>query len=104
MSTRTYLAVIGTALMSTVALAQTNNRSAGVEGEILKFHFETIASRNPDFDRSKYIYPADHALAGQVNPNVGDVRLDGVVVNGVTYDRSRLQLVVGARIVTDDAV
>jgi hypothetical protein len=34
------------------------------EGTITPFQFETLASRNAGFDRSSYVYPADHELAG----------------------------------------
>jgi hypothetical protein len=67
------------------------------------FTFETIASRNPDFDRSPYRYESgDHA--GQVNQNTGDVRLDGVKVDAKVYTQSGLQLVTSAKIIIDDAV
>ena len=67
------------------------------------FSFQTLSSRNPDFDRSPYTYPTG-PLAGQVNPNTGDVRLDGIVINGVSYNQSQLQLASTASIVTDTAV
>jgi hypothetical protein len=67
------------------------------------FRFDTLSSRNPDFDRSPYTYPTG-PLAGQVNPNTGDVRLDGIVINGVSYNQSQLQLAATASIVTDTAV
>jgi hypothetical protein len=67
------------------------------------FSFQTLSSRNPDFDRSPYTYPSG-ALAGQINPNTGDVRLDGIVINGVTYNQSQLQLASTAAIITDTAV
>ncbi len=67
------------------------------------FAFQTLSSRNPDFDRSPYTYPSGD-LAGQVNPNTGDVRLDGIVINGVSYNASQLQLASAASIVTDTAV
>jgi len=72
--------------------------------EITTFAFETVASRNPAFDPSSFRYPANHARAGEVNSDAGDVRLDAVIVDGVTYPRSRMQLVSSARIVLDDAV
>ncbi len=67
------------------------------------FSFQTLSSRNPGFDRSPYTYPSG-PLAGQVNPNTGDVRLDGIVINGVSYNQSQLQLASSASIVTDTAV
>lgn len=67
------------------------------------FSFETLSSRNPGFDRSPYTYPTG-PLAGQVNPNTGDVRLDGIVINGVSYNQSQLQLASAAAIITDTAV
>ncbi len=67
------------------------------------FGFETLSSRNPDFDRSPYTYPTG-PLAGQVNPNTGDVRLDGIVINGVSYSQDQLQLASAATIVSDTAV
>lgn len=67
------------------------------------FSFQTLSSRNPDFDRSPYTYPSG-ALAGQVNPNTGDVRLDAIVINGISYNQSQLQLASAASIITDTAV
>ncbi len=67
------------------------------------FSFQTLSSRNPDLDRSPYTYPSG-PLAGQLNPNTGDVRLDGIVINGVSYNQSQLQLASAASIVTDTAV
>lgn len=89
-------------LLATPAFAQT---AAGVPTavEIAPFAFETTFSRNPDFDRSAYTYPTGD-LAGQVNANTGDVRLDGVTIDGTAYAPERLQFVSGARIVIDDAV
>src|SRR5262249_29158083 len=71
---------------------------------VTPFVFGAIASRNPDFDRTTYLYPEGNALAGQVNQNVGDVRLDGVSINGWTFDQDQIELVTGANIVIDDAV
>ena len=68
------------------------------------FNFQTIASRNPGFDRTGYVYPTGNAKAGQVNADVGDIRLDGVVINGNTYTQAQLQLVNAVVIVKDDAV
>lgn len=67
------------------------------------FTFETMASRNPGFERSPYLYKTGDK-AGRVNPNTGDVRLDGVEVDGKVYSLSDLQLVTSAKIVIDDAV
>jgi hypothetical protein len=70
------------------------------------FSFESLTSRNPDFDHSPYLYPSNHARgnAGEVNYDTGDIRLDGVVINGVTYNQSQLQLVTGANIVLETGV
>jgi len=68
------------------------------------FTFQTIASRNPAFDRSSYVYPEGGDNAGKVNPNVGDVRLDGVNINGTIYNQDKLELVTGAKVLDDDAV
>jgi hypothetical protein len=96
------LAATAATLLATPALAQT---SAGVPTavEITPFAFETTFSRNPDFNRTAYTYPSGD-LAGQVNENTGDVRLDGVTVDGTAYAPDRLQFVSEARIVLDDAV
>lgn len=74
------------------------------EGTIAPFQFQTLASRNAGFDRSAFVYPPEHELAGQVNANTGDVRLDGVVIDGTTFGQDRLQLASEVRIVTDDGV
>ncbi len=96
------LAAIALPLMSAAAGAQ--SEAAAPSAIILSpFVFQTSASRNPDFDPTPYTYPSGDRQ-GQVNPNVGDIRLDAVSVNGVTYPAERLQLVTGARIVLDDAV
>ena len=71
---------------------------------ITPFVFDTLASRSAIFDHAAYVYPADNDLAGQVNPYAGDVRLDGVVVEGTTYGPARIQLVSSANILIDDAV
>lgn len=68
------------------------------------FNFQTIAARNPSFDRTAYLYPTGNAKAGQVNADVGDIRLDGVVINGNTYGQAQLQLVNAVNIVKDDGV
>ncbi len=72
--------------------------------KVTPFVFQVSASRNPAFDRSPYQFPAKHARAGQVNENVGDVRLDAISVNGTTYAQSQLQFFGSAQIVIDDAV
>ncbi len=100
MSRRLLLVVAATTTLAAPALSQ----PATPIGGLTPFLFETIASRNAGFDRSAFVYPAEHALAGQVNPNTGDVQLDGVVIDGVTFGQDRLQLVGGAKIVFDDAV
>ncbi len=66
--------------------------------------FTTVSSRNPAFDRSAYVYPADNAKKGQVIADAGDVRLDAVVIDGVNYPQAQLQLVSAAKIVRDDGV
>ena len=48
-------------------------------------------------------YPSGD-LAGQPNPDTGDIRLDGVSINGVIYGPEQLQLVTSAAILVDDAV
>lgn len=68
------------------------------------FAFQTVASRNPTFDRSAIVYPAGHAKAGQINADAGDVRLDAVILNGTTYGQAQLQLAATANIVKDDGV
>ena len=95
MKTKILLAVLATAL-PVPALAQT--------AALAPFAFETQVSRNADFDRTALVYPDGHELKGQVNPNTGDVRLDGVVVDGTAYGPDKLLLVTGAKIVQDDAV
>lgn len=91
------------ALLSATAFAQTG---VGYPGDVTvtPFVFQAIASRNPDFDRTAYVYPEGNARAGAVNENTGDVRLDGVSINGVTYTQDQLQLVTGANVLVDDAV
>ncbi len=72
------------------------------------FSFESLTSRNPDFDHSPYTYPSNiparGITAGDINYDTGDVRLDGVVINGVTYSQAQLQLVTGANIVLETGV
>jgi len=77
--------------------------SGGGSAPVRIFGFETLSSRNPNFDRSSFTYPTG-PFSGQVNPNTGDVRLDGVIINGVNYSQAQLQLASSARIVTDTAV
>jgi hypothetical protein len=90
-------------VLSATAFAQTG---VGYPADVTvtPFVFQAIASRNPDFDRSAYLYPEGNARAGEVNRNVGDVRLDGVSINGITYTQDQLQLVTAATVVIDDAV
>lgn len=90
------------ALAAGPALAQ-SGVGAPAAVTVTPFVFQTVASRNPDFDPSPYTYPTGD-LAGQVNRNVGDVRLDAVSVNGVTWPADALGLVTEARILVDDAV
>lgn len=71
---------------------------------LVTFEFQTVASRNPNFDRAAFAYPAGHAKAGQLNPDAGDIRLDSVIVAGVTYRQAQLQLATAANIIKDDAV
>jgi len=105
MTTRFGLTLASTALLFTTGFAQDRTaRTARSDGAITTFAFETIASRNTSFDRTPFVYPETHDLAGQNNPNVGDIRLDGIVIDGVTHTPAELQLVTGARIVLDDAV
>lgn len=97
------LTTVGITLLSSTAFSQTG---VGYPSSVTvtPFVFQTNASRNPDFDRSAYIYPEGHARAGEVNANVGDIRLDGVSINGVTYAQEQIQLVTGATVIIDDAV
>lgn len=95
------LAALGLAAAAP-ALAQTGVGAPSAV-TITPFTFQTIASRNPDFDPSGYTYPSGER-AGETNANVGDVRLDGVSVNGTIYEQADLQLVTGARVLVDDAV
>lgn len=94
--------------VAAVSLAPSAFAQSGVgsptDVKVTPFVFQAIASRNPSFDRSAYRFPERHARAGQVNENVGDVRLDGVSINGATYTQDRLQLVSSAAIIIDDAV
>ena len=96
------LAALALPLLSGPAGAQSG---AGTPTQITltPFVFNTIASRNPELDPAPYTYPSGD-LQGQVNQNVGDIRLDGVSVNGVNHAPEHLQLVTGARILLDDAV
>lgn len=94
MKTKIVLAVLAASL-PLPALAQ---------DALTAFAFETHASRNAALDRSSYVYPETHNLKGQINSNVGDVRLDGVVIDGTSYASDRLLLVSSAKIVHDDAV
>jgi hypothetical protein len=94
MKTKIVLAVLAASL-PLPALAQ---------DALTAFGFETLASRNAAFDRSSYVYPETHDLKGQINPNAGDVRLDGVVIDGKRYGPESLLLVTSAKIVHDDAV
>ncbi len=82
-----------------VALAQ-----SAPAHSITAFAFETLASRSASFDRAGYVYPENNDLAGQVNAYTGDVRLDGVVIDGNALTQPQLQLVTAAKIVQDDAV
>ncbi|MCC6737066.1 MAG: hypothetical protein IT534_13190 [Bauldia sp.] len=90
-------------LLTTSAVAQTG---VGYPADVTvtPFVFQAIASRNPDFDRSPYLYPEGNARAGAVNENAGDVRLDGVSINGITFTQEQLRLVTGANVIIDDAV
>jgi len=88
-------------LTSTSAFAQ-SSVGAPTEATLTPFVFQTIASRNPDFE-STSTYPSGD-LAGQPNPDTGDIRLDGVSINGVVYGPEQLQLVTSAAILVDDAV
>jgi hypothetical protein len=72
--------------------------------QVTPFAFQASASRNPRLDRSAYVYPANHPRAGQVNENVGDVRLDSVSINGVVYGKEQIQLVDSLKVVIDDGV
>jgi hypothetical protein len=103
MTKRIVLGGLAAALLSATAFAQTG---VGYPGDVTvtPFVFQAIASRNADFDRTGYLYPEGNARAGEVNQNVGDVRLDGVSINGVTYTQDQLQLVTGASVLVDDAV
>jgi hypothetical protein len=85
-------------------LAATLPFPALAQEALTAFAFETLASRNAALDRSSYVYPDTHDLKGQVNPNVGDVRLDGVVIDGTRHGADSLLLVSSAKIVHDDAV
>src|SRR5689334_7562214 len=96
------LAATAAALLATPVFAQSSVGAPTVV-EITPFAFETTFSRNPDFNRTAYTYPSGD-LAGQVNENTGDVRLDGVTVDGTAYAPEQLQFVSVARIVLDDAV
>ncbi|MGD9739159.1 MAG: exosortase-dependent surface protein XDP2 [Bauldia sp.] len=93
----------GASLLSASALAQTGV-GAPTDITVTPFVFQAIASRNPDFDRATYVYPEGNARAGEINENVGDIRLDGVSINGITYTQDQILLVTGAEIVIDDAV
>ncbi len=86
-------------LLGTVLTGSAFAENAG----ITPFAFETLASRNAAFDRSAYVYPETHDLAGQINANAGDVRLDAIVVDGDHHAADTLQFVTGATIVEDDA-
>lgn len=95
-------AALAVPLLSGPAMAQTGV-GAPAQVTLTPFVFQTSASRNPDFDPSPYTYPSGD-LEGQVNPNTGDIRIEGIGVNGVIYAPEQLQLVTGARILVDDAV
>lgn len=82
------------------AIAQSTVEPKG----ITPFTFETLASRSASFDHASYVYPAENDLAGQINPNAGDVRLDGILIDGSLVLPSSLQLVTAAKVVQDDAV
>jgi hypothetical protein len=86
-------------LLASVALP-----AAAADKGIATFAFETLASRNAAFDRSSFLYPDGNDLAGQINANTGDVRLDGVLIDGAAYGQAQLQLVSAIKIVQDDAV
>src|SRR5262245_57660859 len=94
------LGVAAAALAAGPALAQ-SSVGAPTAVTVVPFVFQTVASRNPDFDPSPYTYPSGD-LAGQVNRNVGDVRLDAVSINGVTWPAGELGLVTEARVLVDD--
>lgn len=96
------LGAVGASL-SASTLAQTGV-GAPTDITVTPFVFQAIASRNPDFDRTTYVYPEGNARAGEINQNVGDIRLDGVSINGITYTQDQILLVTGAEIVIDDAV
>src|SRR5688572_65789 len=102
MTKRFVLGLLGAALIPAAAIAQTGV-GAPTTVTVTPFVFQTIASRNPAFDFAAFTYPTGD-LAGQPNPNTGDIRLDGISINGVTYTQDQLQLVTGANIVFDDAV
>lgn len=98
------LGTLGASLLTATATLAQTGVGAPSAVTVTPFTFQAIASRNPDFDRTAYVYPDGNARAGEVNENVGDVRLDGVSINGVTYNQDQLQLITGAEIIIDDAV
>ncbi len=100
---RTALHLSALAVLSTTVPAA--SFAADEAPALTTFNFQTIASRNTSFDRAAFVYPAGTAAnAGKVNTDVGDVRLDGVVINGTTYGQAQLQLATAVKIVKDDAV
>lgn len=108
MKTSLLLAGLSAALASSVAatgVLAAEGSAPQISGPALAiFNFQTVSSRNPAFDRSTYVYPADNAKKGQAIAEAGDVRLDAVVIDGVNYPQAQLQLVSAARIVRDDGV
>ncbi len=103
MTKRILLGLLGAAaIIPAAAIAQTGV-GAPTTVTVTPFVFQTIASRNPDFDHAAYTYPTGD-LAGQINLNTGDIRLDGININGTIYNQDQLQLVTAANIVFDDAV
>jgi len=95
MNFRISLTLLATVSATSVTLA--------ADSGITPFAFETLASRSASFDHAAFIYPAENERAGQVNPHAGDVRLDGVIIDGALVPASKFQVVTGANIVTDDA-
>lgn len=90
------------ALAAGPALAQTGvGAPTGVS--LTPFVFQTIAARNPDFEATA-VYPEGHDRAGEINSNTGDIRLDGVSINGETFGPEALLLVTSAAVLVDDAV
>jgi len=103
---KTFIAPALTAAALTSALVASPSQASAAT--LTAFTFESLTSRNPDFDHSPYTYPSNiparGITAGEVNYDTGDIRLDGVVINGVTYSQAQLQLVTGANIVLETGV